>query len=118
MRISIEVCAAWECGTLMAIAKRRKCVRIPAMATLYGLGIWSMVCTMGCGVWWRKRSESVARCGGVSAADAQHVCGVPSVELMRSMPSPQHCEHVQRVNMVRLYIGKRRHATGRVRQPV
>ena len=83
----------------MAVAKRKKCVRFPAMASMNGLGIRSMVGTMGCGVWRRKRSESVERGGGASAADAQHVCGVPSVELMRSLQSLHHCAHVQRVGV-------------------
>ena len=61
--------------------------------------------------------------GGVSTPDAQHVCGLPNVDIMRAMPSPQHCGYVQRVGInamwnVRLYIGRRGHATVRVRLPV
>ena len=61
--------------------------------------------------------------GGVSTPDKQHLCGLPSVEIMRSMPSPQHCEYVLRVRanamrIVHLYIDKRCHAMVRVRRNV
>ena len=47
----------------------------------------------------RLQCVLLVRCGCVSAADAQHVCGVPIVELMRSMQSPQSFEYVQRVGV-------------------
>ena len=60
---------------------------------------------------------------GVSAANAQQLCGVAVVELVRSMRSPQPFEYVQRVGVVAMvivssYVEKRWHVMVRGRQQV
>ena len=108
----------------MAISKCKVCMLFQAMASLCGLGMRGVMGTMGGGV-----------CGDAGEVDKLCVvavflfpmhnitCGAPRIELMFSMPSPQHCEYVSRVRVnavctVRLYIEKRCRAIVRARQHV
>ena len=66
--------AFWHCGTLMVLAKRKKFVRCPVIASLCGLAMRIMVGTIGGGVYGDAREVNKLSDVVVILQPMHHMC--------------------------------------------